>query len=141
MDIQKKDSNIYFIYDCEICGNKFFPFRTGHKRCDDCSYIARNIVHHALCSDRQTDGWERKVDSITLLEVSRRYVHATACCYCTRLFSEDNPKSLDHIIPVCLGGQNVNENINISCLDCNRSKYSFPLNKWISLCKLVSSNN
>ena len=43
------------------------------------------------------------------------------CHYCGEKVSSDNA-SLDHIIPVCLGGSNERENLKTACLMCNSIK-------------------
>lgn len=136
------EMDLYNIKKCEICQTNFYPMRHGHKRCKSCSYIARNIIHHALTGGRKKGkNWvSQKVHSKDLLAISIKYINTNNCCYCGRIFSDDNTKSLDHITPISMGGQNNADNINISCLKCNYSKQNLELNEWINLCKLVVLN-
>jgi 5-methylcytosine-specific restriction endonuclease McrA len=136
----ESDAHLYIVGECEICRKSFYPIRSNHKRCDICSYVAHDIVHHSLTGERKYNkGFRRKVIPSVVVEVSKRYVSACACCYCSRSFTDNNPKSIDHIIPICLGGGNESNNINICCLECNKAKAGLPLDKWISLCRLVSN--
>lgn len=136
------DSNYYIIFNCEICDLKFFPLRSSHKRCNSCTYICRNIIHHSLTAGLKIKNkWiGQKVSRETLIAVSKKFVNSNLCCYCNRSFTENNPKSLDHIIPVCNGGTNDAENINISCLECNYCKKDLPLSNWVNLCGLIYKN-
>jgi hypothetical protein len=135
----EKDSHLYITYNCDICNVIFYPHRASHKRCDVCGPISRYIVHHALtCVRTYSKCPKEKLELTTLISVSKKYIHALTCCYCSREFSKDNPKSIDHIIPVCLGGNNQSDNIDISCAECNRSKGGLPLDKWIDICKRVA---
>ena len=44
------------------------------------------------------------------------------CCYCNRRWWNAVRKSLDHIIPVALGGTNDSDNLVLACLACNDRK-------------------
>jgi len=65
---------------------------------------------------------------------------STKCCYCNRQFTESNTKSIDHIIPISQGGINSSDNIDISCLECNKAKSFLTLEEWVNLCKNISNN-
>lgn len=138
--------NSYTIHICEVCNNNFYPVRPTHTRCDTCAYIVRNTLWSTLNSSRKNtsapNGVARyKAKIKTVLDVARKYVRAQQCCYCAIPFTEDNPKSTDHLVPLCMGGKHSSNNINICCLNCNRSKARLPLNEWIELCRRVVENN
>ena len=44
------------------------------------------------------------------------------CQYCNKGTSNGVVLEVDHIIPVCEGGNNSNENLITACFDCNRGK-------------------
>lgn len=43
------------------------------------------------------------------------------CCYCGNLFSA-NELTIEHKIPICMGGSSEIENIDLACAPCNRAK-------------------
>jgi len=133
------DESVYYKRNCVICEKEFFPKIKAHVRCLDCSGIAREIVHHGLSGSRKIKGeyCHQKVSSDVVNEVTRKYVLAESCAYCGRSFTKENPKSLDHIVPVVKGGKNETSNINICCLECNMRKRDSTLQDWIALCSLV----
>jgi hypothetical protein len=133
---------VLVVKSCEICDEKFNPISSRHRRCDTCSYVARNIVHHALVggTKRSNKNWNNAASAVVIVEVTKRYVAAKNCCYCAQPFTDTRHKSLDHIHPVCLGGENTSDNINISCRDCNQSKAHHKLEDWVDLCKRVTQN-
>ena len=44
------------------------------------------------------------------------------CFYCGEKFNNDNPPTIDHIVPVIAGGSNRLSNLVTACLKCNRQK-------------------
>ena len=48
------------------------------------------------------------------------------CAYCGR-HPPDVLLEVDHIIPVCEGGDDVDDNLTSACFDCNRGKAGIPL--------------
>lgn len=54
------------------------------------------------------------------------------CIYCGRPISEYNA-TLDHIIPMSRGGYNEDENLVVSCKECNFMKYTFYVRDFIAL--------
>lgn len=125
---------------CDICNGIFEPMRPSHTRCEPCGYIARIQVFSML---KRARGGRKtgKVDSQAVIDISKKYLLATSCCYCARTFSDTITKSFDHIVPVCKGGTSDPDNINICCYDCNISKSRAPLADWIDLCIRVSEYN
>jgi hypothetical protein len=43
------------------------------------------------------------------------------CCYCGNLFSA-NELTIEHKIPICMGGSSEISNIALACAPCNRAK-------------------
>ncbi len=60
--------------------------------------------------------------SLSAGNLNRMFDHATCCDYCGKGFSRTEEKSLEHFIPLCLGGRHSISNVLIACLDCNHSK-------------------
>jgi hypothetical protein len=46
----------------------------------------------------------------------------THCCYCRRRFTDENPKTNDHFIPVSRGGKESGSNKLQCCYECNQWK-------------------
>lgn len=127
----------YFTRNCKICDAKFALMRDSHQRCETCSHLVRDAQSH-LGYNRDKS---KLICAVEVVEpIIKKYVKATNCCYCNREFSDVIKKSLDHIKPVSLGGENTLENMNISCLECNFSKRNFSLEDWLKLCGLVVEN-
>lgn len=55
---------------------------------------------------------------------------ATHCGYCGRDL-ESCGRHLDHVHPVCLGGETVTSNLVATCAECNLSKGAMPLLVWL----------
>lgn len=76
--------------------------------------------HKAQYSKRRTRKASSKEnfthENITALMASQR----KKCAYCK--FSIKNKYHIDHIIPLCLGGDNSSRNIQLCCAKCNLSK-------------------
>lgn len=49
---------------------------------------------------------------------------AVLCGYCKKPFSDEDGmfKTMEHIIPLCLGGSNKEENVKVVCSLCNSEK-------------------
>lgn len=125
--------NDYLHERCLVCDETFIPTSKINVWCTTCSQLIKNKIVGVL----STRG---SVSQSTYTEVALKYIKSTSCCYCRREYIDQNPRSCDHIIPVCLGGTNNPDNINICCLECNISKAGLPLNQWIELCRLVVKN-
>lgn len=48
-------------------------------------------------------------------------VDCAKCCYCNKQFPT-NQLTIEHKIPLCMGGTSNIENIDIACGPCNRAK-------------------
>ncbi len=46
-----------------------------------------------------------------------------SCAYCHIPFSESNPPTQDHVVPLCKGGNHTKENIVPACKSCNSKKH------------------
>jgi hypothetical protein len=124
----------YIHEHCLVCNESFIPTSKINMWCTTCSQLIKNKIVGVL----SIRGY---VSQSTYTEVTIKYIKSTSCCYCSREYTDQNPRSCDHIIPVCLGGTNNPDNINISCLECNMSKAGLSLNQWIELCRLIVKNN
>lgn len=66
---------------------------------------------------RRINSKQRRKLRARLLE---KYLHA--CVACGTLGNEDNPLTIDHIVPVTLGGSNKIDNLQILCKNCADQK-------------------
>jgi hypothetical protein len=56
------------------------------------------------------------------------------CVWCGCSFSEENPSTLDHLIPVGWGGRNYYENSVLACEPCNHERGCRPASFFLWLC-------
>ena len=84
---------------------------------------------------------EMRSSAEDVVKIARRWLSSENCCYCNQAYTDDNTKSMDHIIPISKGGDHKDENINICCVNCNYSKSALLLQEWINLCKRVVHNS
>lgn len=49
------------------------------------------------------------------------------CFYC----GDPSPATVDHVVPVVMGGTTSDENLVLSCRACNEAKGSLPLDRWL----------
>ena len=52
------------------------------------------------------------------------------CQYCGRWFDRPRQSTLDHVVPVALGGPDHESNVALSCGACNRDKGGKTLAEW-----------
>lgn len=128
----------YLKRDCLVCGVEFEPLKKSQTWCRSCGDIKRDVQSH-MGTTRGRHG-RQKVSVATSHAVAVRHIAATACAYCGRAFNEGLAKSIDHIHPFCRGG-NMDDpaNIEICCIQCNRSKASMTLDEWLQVCTLVAA--
>ena len=62
---------------------------------------------------------------------------ADYCAYCKCKLNEDN-KTIDHAVPVALGGLHSVENVVVCCERCNLRKGYMPLNEWLDKSGITS---
>lgn len=130
----------YITRVCNICAVTFEPIRKKQIECPDCSKLCRRINSN-LTSSRGKNKSRKKVSYGTVRDVAKRYHQALRCVYCAREFSPQIHKSLDHVVPLCLGSSpNDQTNVVVACIDCNRSKQWLSIDNWISLCKMIVAN-
>lgn len=62
---------------------------------------------------------QRKINA----KLKRQYNHLfmTPCCYCKAVFMVTD-LTVEHIVPLCLGGTNEAANITLACASCNQNK-------------------
>lgn len=46
----------------------------------------------------------------------------SVCCYCSKIFNEENVPTVEHLIPLSCGGSNRFDNLALSCRECNYNK-------------------
>lgn len=122
---------------CTICAHKFSTATNRQTRCTSCRDLCKHL--HSAFSSSRGNKISPKVTAQTVINIAQKYVLVTHCVYCTRKFSAKITKSVDHIIPVCLGGSGDASNLEICCLDCNRCKSWLSLPDWVMLCQRVIS--
>lgn len=131
----------YVVKNCEVCADKFYPMRPSHKRCIRCSYLVRDTQSHLSASrPGNHDIKTIKCSVEQAVQITRFILASNECSYCKRGYTELNPKSIDHVVPVARGGDHDTNNINICCLQCNLSKRDLMLNDWFDLCRRVADN-
>jgi len=59
---------------------------------------------------------------ITIAEIRALASYQLGCPDCKKPFSKDNPYTLDHIMPIALGGAHDKSNIELRCYPCNNAK-------------------
>lgn len=132
----------YAMGKCEVCDAEYPKIGKEHIRCSDCKVLVQNIHQHLRSLRKKGDKYiaiEKPATSQEAVEVAKRYLKYENCAYCGGTYSDDNPKTLDHIVPTCMGGSNSPHNIAICCEECNKSKCHLPLNRWVALCRSVSA--
>jgi hypothetical protein len=120
---------------CNTCDVPFAPKMSKHVRCSPCRLLTRDIKTRVTEPHRSHKRSQSSAASI--VDITRRYIRATNCVYCNRMFSDVLRKSFDHIIPVCLGGSSEADNIAICCRPCNQSKGGRTLEDWLNQCACV----
>ena len=70
----------------------------------------RSRMDNIIC-DFSADDWS------ALLEK-----HGHQCFYCRTKFTNDNPPTRDHVVPIAKGGSHTKDNIVPACKRCNSSK-------------------
>ena len=128
---------------CEVCGLQYFMIRSNHKRCENCTKLVRSIHRHLKPTrNKKIIISDDKLNRIELsVEIAKLFNNSNNCVYCKRSFTFQNPKHVEHIIPISLGGTNFLSNFVISCMECNFSKNNSTLKDWINLTKLVTYKN
>lgn len=127
----------YITRPCQLCQIDFQPIRHSNRFCNGCSNYWRRIGS-SLTSGRGRFEPRAKVNRKIIDIVARAHFHAINCAYCGREFSEALQKSIDHRIPLHAGGTNDPSNIEICCIECNRSKAWLSLADWQILCSRVT---
>lgn len=96
------------------------------------SWISKNPAKiRAIRIRRRTKLYEGGAVSTASAE---RLSIASTCAYCGDLFdpfSVAKRKTVDHVIPLCRGGTNADDNLLACCHRCNSQKGSLLLSEWI----------
>lgn len=130
------DSSVkYNVTKCSICDITFLPCMKKNTRCGTCRTFA-GVVYRKVRT-RHRSHKKRPLLGADLDKITHEYMAATNCTYCGREYSSLVTKSLDHIIPVSLGGDNGQSNINVCCLTCNLMKGGLTLELWLDMCARI----
>lgn len=71
----------------------------------------------------KTDFLERDLRRQSLIKRDKDPTTAKIlCAYCKREFSESLKPTIDHVIPLALGGKDDLDNLVLACRNCNRDK-------------------
>lgn len=68
--------------------------------------------------------------SVTVDVVKEMWLSTLECVYCGRELTEYN-KSLEHMLPMSLGGEHSIRNVIVVCRLCNETKRARPFDEWI----------
>jgi len=99
------------------------------------------FINYFKCARKASSANSRAHDKITAIEVFRILkLHEYKCVYCrTQLFNLPD-WHLDHFESISKGGANRIENLVPSCPTCNKMKGALNGKRFVSLCKVISSN-
>ena len=75
-----------------------------------------NCLRQALRREAYNNG---DVSPEQILDMMERQ---TRCAYCQCLFMEENPPTIDHIVPLSRGGTHTIDNVVLACKSCNSRK-------------------
>ena len=126
-----------FVKTCQVCMADIDGLHHLRKNCVQCHDLVRKL-NSSLTSSR--NGQSLKCNAQVITGVAQKWLNTMSCCYCDRSFTDTLPKSIDHILPVCLGGTNVLNNLAVCCLECNRAKSMLGLARWVELCQAITNN-
>ena len=106
---------IRFYYICQVCKEKIFvscerPLKRGYKVCSKCklSYKRGLSIKNRLNED---------VDFLYI----KKLLNQDYCYYCKQYVPLEE-REIEHKIPIDRGGHNNNENLCMSCFNCNNQK-------------------
>ena len=91
------------------------PRSCAYPGCPEVVTGATRCPTHAVSNTKRTGSRARKV-------AAKMKAAQPWCTYCGSPGSEDNPLTIDHIIPLTRGGTNARENLTVACYRCNRAK-------------------
>lgn len=136
------DKSQYITSFCKICNVEFISRGHNQYLCKECAKPHRQMFGRLRYRKNRSGTVNIYIETSieTVLEITRRFVLSKTCAYCKRTYTQDNVKTVDHILPISCGGNSESDNINICCYECNITKSKFPLNKWLEICRLVSAN-
>lgn len=130
----------YIIGQCEICGDNYPQSSHRNTRCKECGKLVKDI-HSSLRFRLGVKATTPQSASVhDAVEVARKYITSTHCSYCKREYTDDRPRTIDHVFPYHMGGSGSHTNIVICCRECNECKSRLPIPQWIDLCQLILNN-
>lgn len=103
---------------------------------DDLACDLAGVIAEVLGPDRVGNvGWglTARSDGVyrpRVLALARRD-GAWSCHYCAHSFSDERPPAIEHVFPRSRGGSNEDENLVLSCADCNARKHTSTPLEWL----------
>lgn len=92
-------------------------------------------THREAVSKWGRDRWSRQADAadgtLTPSVIRSLAEHELFCAYCRVELNDDN-RTMDHVAPICRGGNHSIDNVVMCCRGCNTSKASRPLLLWLA---------
>jgi 5-methylcytosine-specific restriction endonuclease McrA len=94
--------------------------RTEGKRSGDNGYLL-------LVARENNKGHRRRVriratSDVSSSDVVKLRTSRKTCPKCKQRFSDENPVTVDHIIPIAKGGTHTRDNLRVLCRSCNSSR-------------------
>ena len=97
------------LHICKQCGKSFESFLDKAELCLDCKYPKKTFKNY-------NPNYTRYISSEVKQTVWNRDGGKCVCC------NSNTHLEFDHIIPVTKGGNNSENNVQLLCFDCNRTK-------------------
>lgn len=69
--------------------------------------------------------------TLTRRVVRKMFAQCARCAYCSAAMTPSE-KTLDHMVPIALGGGHTVANVVVCCLSCNSSKQAMSFPSWVS---------
>lgn len=71
------------------------------------------------------------VSDLTRKDIDRLKAEATRCAYCGSPLRHDGGVQVDHMVPLCRGGEHSFRNIVVVCASCNSRKATLGFAEWV----------
>ncbi|WP_116042293.1 HNH endonuclease [Amycolatopsis palatopharyngis] len=124
---------------CEACGTEFVPQGRRQKACSTrCAYArpsgkspdelraAERLRLQAKCRRRRAEKLSRASEPYTLAEIAKRDRNRCGLCGhrvpMQRKYPDPKSPSIDHVIPLADGGDDVKANVQLAHFVCNSRK-------------------
>jgi len=123
------------MHRCFRCAKRFMPNECNDLFCDTC----KDVGKRNYWLNKRTDygvGIQVEIEKEPLYSPKRsgknynlvRKRDKNVCQYCgyKKKSKKDRAMEIDHVFPVCYGGNNSLENLVLSCFDCNMTAKGIP---------------